>query len=592
MPTDDASSYVDPFQAAMQKPIQAIEKGSETLSAADPAALGSKVLQSATLGFGADAVGAISPSAGKKIRGLSDQYDKQHPMAAFGVDLAVGLAESAIPVAGEAQAGRVGALAAANPALRQAVAGSVMGGLQGLGSGGDMSQRLKHGAEGAATGAVAGGALGAATGLVRTALNRTPVADQAGVAFDSIKQALKKDGMTPEQAAAKLKANPNMRLADISPAAADLVRSASKTSQDAGRQVGDAVREDAEKQTQRAQAELQPLLPLKQKLLSDLPKMTANQQALYSQTRAEVVPVSTELKQLMAHPSVAPLIKSASEDFNASLRAGRLPGLPKFKSGQEIPTVGLDILQRKIGEAADTVGPGTEQYGTLRKLQAQLNGMAGSPALSAAQQQTAQLGAATRGQEWGGQFSKGLRTADMSEFRAMGPEGQQYARIGMVGGLEDYLRNHTRLPESRMNAIADAMDHPDVKEVLGSSTANAAKKAFKTEAARQRVNAQMASNTSKPQEFESENVARMGAHAANVVGGHAVGTVARLAASAGMSPAQAENIINIVAKPGGADQLKKAGMSKSLVDKFRAAIDTGGAAPQRALTNASLAQSK
>src|SRR5579885_3676601 len=66
----------------------------EKVSPVNPAALGSKVLQSATFGFGADAAGAIfGKQAEQTIRGLEQRYDKDNPFWSFGIDLAVGAAE-------------------------------------------------------------------------------------------------------------------------------------------------------------------------------------------------------------------------------------------------------------------------------------------------------------------------------------------------------------------------------------------------------------------------------------------------------------------------------------------------------------------
>lgn len=585
--------FQDPFAQAMggAAPPAAQAQIKQDSSALDPKSLGAKTLQSATFGFGADAVGAFDKDAGKKIRTLSDQYDRNHPMAAFGIDLATGIAES-MATGGMGAGGLAAKIGLSNPFVRQAATGAVSGAAMGAGGGGDMATRAKHAGEGAVTGALTAGALGTVGKAVGGVIDRTGIANQAGKAFDTIKAALAKDGMTVEQATAKLKADPSLRLADISPSAGDAVRKASKTSENAARQTRDVATADQAAQTERLTQQTQPFMPVKQKLIDGLDAATKEKDRLYDATRNEIVPITPELKDLLKNKTIAPFLKDAATDFQSSKEAGRLTGLPAFKQGTHVPTLALDMLQRKVGDAMEAVGTGNEAYGTLMALRTKINNLAGSPNLSQAQNAALKVGAAHDAQIWGGKFSKGLNGADIDAFRQMDPVAKQYARLGVVSGLEDYVREHTRMPESALNRLADQMNHPDMKEVLGPAIANRVKKSFATEAARARTTSEMVGSASKAAEFEGENVSRMAAHGANVVGGHAVGTAARLLASVGMSAEQAKNVITLAGSAGGLAKLEKAGLSRTVIDRLRKAMNTGGAASAKAVTNAVQTQSR
>lgn len=560
--------------------------GKGQISAYNPKALGAKTLQSATLGFGADAARVlIGKQAEKSIRDLSNAYDQQHPLAAFGIDLAVAAVESAVPVLGEAKDASL-VKTGVTMAAKRVATGSAVGAVAGVGAGGDAATRAKHGAEGAIEGGVLTLGLGAAGALLKPILDRLGPAgfSQAKAAADSIKRALASEGKSPADLVKYMRTNPNARLADFSPKVADLVVKASEVTNNTARQLGANLREDTEKQGSRLFNPSQPLLHVKQQLLDNVKTMQADMAKSYDKARfEETVPVTAEMQKIFDNPAVQPHLEEVAKEAQAARAAGRLNRLPPFKQGSEIPVYALDELQRKLGNAAeDAVGTG--HAGTLRDLQQGLNSMSGNTAqraralaakIGGEQSETGVLGA----QQWGSQFAFGLKSADIDQWRAMTPLQKEYARLGMTDGMERYLRDHSRMPAGALDKIADRMKDSQIREVLGDRTANQIKKTFATEATRARVNDQMARGGSRRAAFEEENTERIVGHGLNVVGGGAVGSWLRLAKAKGISEAQGRQIIDIATKPGGMQRLQAAGVDKNLLDRLTGLVKRRGFVP-------------
>ena len=407
---------------------------------------------------------------------------------------------------------------------------------------------------------------------------------QPRAAYERILRALATDGKTPQQLEAFLGKNPDSRIADFSPKVADLVAKASGKSNAAARALGSNVRADAEGQASRLYNPSQPLQHVKQQLADNLEGLQKQMSAQYRSAYAEVTPLTTELKAALDHPDVKPLVDEVLADYqklrmNPKSAAAQAP---KYKVGEEIPTAVIDDLQKRVSRAAsDKDAIGTMKAGGLQAAHAALKD-AQPASLDVAQRLAATVGgeASETGilgaQQWGAQFAFGMKSAPIEQWRAMNLLQREYARIGMTDGLERYLREHPRMPEGVLNKIGDKMNDPQIREVLGDRTANQIKKAFRGEAARVRVSDQMARGGSRRAAFEEENTERMASHAGNILGGHVIGTITRLATSVGFTPAQAEQIIDIATKPGGVERLRQAGIDKGLLDHVARALREKG----------------
>ncbi len=543
-------------------------------------ALGAKLYQSATLGYGADLDRVLfGKQAEETTRGLEKSYDKSNPFWALGMDLAVGSVEGAALGAGKVVQGGAAAIA------KGAAGGAAYGAAAGFGSGGTVEERTKKAGEGALTGTLAGGAAGVAGTLLKGAGDRLGKMgfSQPAQAAQAVQAALKKDGKTPQELESFMKQNPNARIADFSPAVADLVGSVGGQSNKLARQLGTSLREDAGAQLGRLQNPSQPLLHVKQQLASNLQDLQKQMQDSYKSAYSEVVPLSPELKKALDHPDVAPLVKDTLADYG-KLRmnpSSNVAQAPKYKVGEEIPTAVVDDLQKRLNDAAkDPAAIGKMKAGALQAAHAALKD-AQPESLNAAHRLAATVGGedpqtGVRGAEvWGGQFAMGLKAADPKAWEKMNPLQRQYARIGMVGGMERYLRDKGQMTEGALTKLGEKMDDPVVRNILGAKEANQVKKAFAAEAARSRVSNTMASGGSKRAQFQEENTGRAIAHMENVgvPGAHnVVGTAVRLLKSIGVPEARASSMIDIATKPGGLERLRKAGTDKKILDVVARAV--------------------
>lgn len=555
-----------------------------TIGTLDFDALGAKAYQAATFGFGADLDRVLfGKQAEQATRQLSNLYDQQHPLAAFGVDLAMAAAESALlPGAGKAQVAKSGVALLG----RQVAGGAAAGAAMGAGAGGDLSTRAKHAAEGAVEGTVAALGLGAAGAVLRPLLDRLGPAgfNQVKAAADKIKRALATEGKTPQQLASFLQSNPSARVVDFSPKVADLVTKAADVSNSTARRLAESLRTDAEGQASRLYNPSQPLQHVRQQLADNLDGLQRQMTAQYRSAYAEVTPLTAELRAALDHPDVRPLVDEVLSDYR-KLRANpnsAAAQAPRYRVGEEIPTAVIDDLQKRVSRAAsDKDAIGTMKAGGLQAAHAALKD-AQPASLDAAQRLAATVGgeASETGilgaQQWGAQFAFGMKSAPIEQWRAMNPLQREYARIGMTDGLERYLREHPRMPEGVLNKIGDKMNDPQIREVLGDRTANQIKKAFRTEAARARVSDQMARGGSRRAAFEEENAERIVGHGLNVVGGGAIGSWLRLAKAKSLTEPQAQQIIDIAAKPGGMQRLRMAGLDKNLLDSLASVMRNQG----------------
>lgn len=562
-------------------------------SALDLKGMGATALQSATLGGAATVAGLLGQKQMEQsIRETEKNYRADNPMAAFGIDLAVAGATGLIPGVGEANVAKVAA-SGAGLVARRAATGAALGGAMGANSVSTDESAGRHiskGIEGAVVGAVGSLGLSALGSLATPLLNRMGVVglDQARAAGAQVEKALKADGKSPQELATFLQQNPADRIADFSPRVASLIAKEGGRTQETGRALGNSIREDSAGQAGRitgGAAQAQPLGKLKAQMISDLDSLSRQMKQEYTQSKAEILPVTPELQKILDHPEVQPLLRQALKDYGAGRAAGvaDLQAAPKYKVGSEIPSAALDDLQKAVGKAAQEEGPGSIRYGTLSAAQRALKDQQ-SGSIVNAQQLAARLGGEDSrtgllgAQNWGHSFSLGLKSADPEQWARIkqNPEMVQYARLGALDGFEKYITNAGRMSEGALTKIADKMRDPQVEDVLGKKGANEVRKVFMNEAARQRVNASMGGGGSRQAAFTSENESRMVAHEGNVAAAKAIpglGTAMRLAHAFKIPEKQALAMIDIATKPDGAKRLAEAGLSKTTIDRI---MDTVG----------------
>jgi hypothetical protein len=553
-----------------------------SVGALDMDALGAKAYQALTFGFGASIDRALfGKQAADTTRQLVKDYDHDNPMASFGVDLAAAAIQSAaLPgVAAKGLAGSVGRLASG---------GAAMGSAQGAGSlaGTDASigDRATATIKGAAVGGAVGGIAGRIGAMARPQLERSGILSASKGAFDRVQAALKNDGKTMADLQNFLKGNPGARAADFSPSVAEAVGKAGGISNKSSEALGSAMREDMSGQTGRVTSGVQnaqPLDKVRSQMIEDLENLQGSRQQTYTQSKTESTTVTPELQELLNHPEVKPLFDKAVEDFNAGKSAGveDLKNAPKIKvlngSPSALPSALLDDLQKAVNTASKDEKPGTIRRGTLDSLNKALKEQQ-TGTVKEGQKLAARIGGEDSGtgilgaQEFGHAFMFGLKKADTAAWNKIkdNPEQVQYARLGMTNALDEYLSKSSQMTEGALTGIANQMRSSQVQEVLGKKGANDVRKVFEQEAARQRVNASMQKGGNRQAAFHEENESRMASHAANVIGmgGHAIGTVARLLTGTGMSSKQADNLIQMAAKPGGLAKLQAAGASKNVID--------------------------
>jgi hypothetical protein len=566
--------------------------GTPTPEPMSPSETGAKVLQSATLGFGADAAGAaFGKPVETSIRKLAQQYDDKHPLAGIAIDLATATAWSAVPGIGEANdVAKVPGLLARGAKLTEGMVGRTavgagVGAAAGAGAGGDAAARGKHAGEGALEGGLAAAGLG---GLGKFVLK--PVFDhmgfsQAKEAADAIQAALKKEKKSIAGLDDFMQKNPNARIADYSPKVADLVTKAVSTGNDAARAAQKAVVQDAARQKTRIAQEAQPMLKLKNDIRDELNDLGKDRDDKYNFAHTEIAPLTPELQQVLNSPSVKPHFDAAvtklaqDKAMPASAMGKKAAIVPKYNVNKEIPNYILDETQRGI-EGAIKEGTGTDTSG-LMAARAMINRSA-KPSLSDAQMAAARAQKAQDAQDWGFKYAKGLKAAPIDEFRAMGPAEQKYAQLGIANGLEGYLHDTRRMSEGQLRDLANYVKDPAIVEALGKRNASQASAIFRKEADRAKTNRQMLNGVSGRADYTemaSENAA---AHIGNVAAKSVIpagGTLLRLANSLGMPQSRAKIIIDIAAKPGGLERLKKSGVSPGVINKVANALKLKGAVP-------------
>ena len=554
-------------------------------------------LQSATFGGAATVAGMIGQKQLEhSIRETEKNYRADHPLSAFGIDLVVASATGLIPGLGEANAAKVAA-SGAGLVARRAGTGAAIGGTMGANSVStdeSLGKHVRAGVEGAAVGAVASLGLSALGSLATPLLNRMGAygMNQMRAAAEQIKKALSADGKTVDDLAKYVQQNPTARISDFSPKVASLIAKEGGRTQETNRVLGNNLREDAAGQSGRVAAgvaQAQPLGKVKAQMIADIDTLKVKMKQEYTQSKAEILPVTPELQNILSHPEVEPLFRQALKDYAGGRAAGvaDLQSARKYKAGAELPSAVLDDLQKAVGKAAEEEGTGSIRYGTLKAAQDSLkNEQSGSivnaqklaARLGGAESETGVLGAQT----WGHSFAFGVKDADPAQWARFrnDPEMVQYARLGMLDGLEKYLTNASRMPEGSLTKIADKLRSPQIEEVLGKKGANDVRKVFMNEAARQRVSASMGSGGSHQAAFLEKEAERNLGHEGNVVAAKAagipgLGTALRLAHAFKIPEKQALAMINIATKPDGAAQLAKAGVSKNVIDKIMDTIGRG-----------------
>jgi hypothetical protein len=595
----------------------------QVMSATDPKGLGAKVLQSATFGFGADAAGALlGKRREQEIRQLEQDYDNQHPLASFGIDLAVAGATMPLFGAGEAKLAATGARLAgrAVPAAGDAVravsplqgaaravgGGAAYGAAQGAGSGGTMGERVSK----AEKGAIVGGALGGvAAGITKGAtpfLEKTGLVSPTPGALSALQAALKKDGKSLKDLNQFLAKNPGKRAADFSPSVAKVVSTAGAVSPKTNQALGDAIRGDAAGQADRIMGGVEAtrlvqrspaasLDKIKQEMSDHIDKLAADTKQTYGKAYGEIMPVSPELQKVLDHPEVNPILQQKLTDYHNTRLLGTGPQskAPKYKVGAELPVSVLDDLQKAVGAAAKDEGVGTARAGVLQAAQRQLKEHQSGTIVNA-QALAARLGGdegrmsgIIGAQTWGSNFAFGRKAADPEAWERIkdSPEMVQYARLGMLDGLGKYLDEHTRMGDGALTKIADKLKTPQVTDVLGKKTANDVRKIFETEATRARTSASMDRSSVRPS--DQDDGAETAIHAVKVAAGGPVratlGAI-KLLTGYGMSEKQALRLIEIAGQPGGMAKLQSMGATPKVMKAIDDAFQNRGKIAGRAGT--------
>jgi hypothetical protein len=560
-----------------------------------------KAFQSATFGGGADLVRLFTGKQNEHtIRQIAYDYDDQHPLAGFGIDLVTAGTMSFIPGIGGAKDVETltkGAELAAKMAKasklkaygKAALGGAAYGGLTGVFGGGDLGTRAEHGVENAALGGVLGPTLSYAGKAARPLLEKMGLASAEKGAAQKILSAINKSGKTPAEFDAFIKKNPNGRLADFSEHVSDVVAKAGGLTQNTARAISKIADADRESQIRRIYSGAEAATPLdktKEEMFQNIDKLRTQKNAAYKLSKTEEQGVSPELRNTLNHPAVKPIVENAIKDYGQAKAIGVHDILespkPHFKGDtlERIPSALLDDIQIELRKAANaqetsTTLKGTlnaaldaiksHQEGTIKDAQSLASRLGGEHLING--EPTGIIGA----QKWGQDYAFGTKDADINVFRKFTPEQKEYAKLGMLMGLEEYLYKHNRMAPGALNGIADGLKNPKITEVLGKKAANDARKVFVRESARAKVTANIEKGGSRVAAFNAENQKRSLSHGANVLvsaAGHVLGTGVSLLTASGMSEKQAMAIMNIATKPGGLSKLYKSGMDKKLVDKL------------------------
>ena len=585
-------------------------------------AAGYRAFDSATLGLGEKAIGLVNQHAADDIKKQSEDYDADHPWASAAIDVLVAGATMAIPgvdavasgralgsaarLGGEAVGRAIPAVGRLGTALGESGFGQGAGRLASSVAGSSIGKGARYGAvaggirgatdaqpgevmAGAARGALTGGALGAAGGAVagqagriaQGGLEKAGALSASKASAEQFTAALKSEGKTLTGLNKFLDENPNARIADYSKAAAALVSKAGKTSDSARERLGDTLRVDAAGQAERLRdvTKAVPFARTRQEMTEEIDRLSAQRDQGYASGRTEITPLTPELKDALAHPAVAPLLKDSLKSY-ANLRkdvGSDVARAPRYKEGAEIPSAVLEDVQKSIGKAMKAEGTGSTKYGELQSVRktlksaqtgSVLGGQAAAAILGKPENETGILGAA----KWGYGFSQAQKSAPIDSFRKFTDLQKEHARLGVLEGVESYFKRGAELGEGKLKEIAAGFKTDDIREVLGPRNANQLHKAFLGEAARLRTSAGMRSAAQEGSGGAVDVAAHAVAHVAShlVPGGHVLLATAKTLTRLGLTGEQAKAAIDMAARPGGIEYLKKSGADRKVLDALYA----------------------
>ncbi len=416
------------------------------------------------------------------------KYREEAPWRSFAADLAGGIANPLMRLL------PVGGANKAITAAKSAGAGAVAGGLYGAGT---TEGNVWDRAEGAATGGIVGGAVGAvaptvidagAKGvryLVDQTIGRMGKTNQASVAGRKIMEALQRDGLTPDEAMARLqKLGPQAALLDVGPnsqaLAASVARAPGKgkvnledfvTARQEGTRSPSNVLTGA--QSQRVAEGIDSLIPDK---VDDTLKAVQAQRARAggNYERAKVDPVNNLV-------DIAPMVKSLDDEIassKGSIRTGleRVRGLLVDKNSR--PEVTIDALhQAKMaiddlmssGEGRNSIGRVGQQrikdYQTQLLKAIETSGPAGAE-YATGRGATAAAWRTQEALESGGSFMNRSEFPNPKELKAalakMSPEDLDAFRMGAAGALKSKIAD---LPV-RADSTKRIMDIPALESKI------------------------------------------------------------------------------------------------------------------------------
>lgn len=537
-------------------------------------ASGAKAYQSLTFGFGADVDEQISKGQGAKTRAAAHQFESDNPWTSLGIDMGAGVVQSMAP--GLRNFGKIaGPPSAFNIAKSGAKVGAVMGGLYGAGSGGeDIGERASRALQGSVSGAVGGAALGVAQSQVAKLLGRgiesvpfqnliTPAAN----ATKNIMSAIRASGKTLERVQRELEADPAKTLADVVPGMASILKKAQNTSESVQSQLKDNLQQKLGGTASRMEGGVKRAMNSIDDMIQDIQgqfgKLELGKNADYAQAHAEKAVLTPEIRNILSNPAVKSLMTTAQETTAGMIQAGKTPKVT-LKPG-ESPVAFLDQVQRQIGTAIDAEKDPARKV-LLTELKAKMNDELGkqSASLAGGQDAAKKLASYNDAKEdamkWGMQFAKGVNNVDMKTFQAMSdPLQKAHAQFGFLNGLNDtYLSQVGNMTTQQIQNMKTALTSDMTKELLPLKYSTRINKMLDRELAFRKNAASISPKIERAEIAENRSADTM-TYGVNKLLGGAVGSAMKLLNKAGMSEAQASQIVKLGASPEGLEMLKASG---------------------------------
>ncbi len=568
---EDFGKAVPSKQVTEQPQQQPTEPSKEKFSTFE--ASGAKAYQSMTFGFGADLDEAISKGQGAKTRAAARQFENENPWTALGLDIGAGVTQSMMP--GIRSFGKVaGPPSAFNIAKSGAKVGAVMGGLAGAGAGGDVGERAERALYGSAAGTIGGVAIGLAQGQVAKILGRVgesiPFQSMITPASNAAKQLMSfisASGKSLERVERELAADPSKTLSDVLPGMSPLLKKLQGTSPEVQTQLKENIQKKLGGTSSRMEGGVKRAMNSIDDMIQDVQgqfhAMELGKNADYAQAHSEKAVITPEIKNILTNPAIKSLLAPAQETTAGMIQAGKTPKV-SLKPG-ESPVAFLDQVQRQIGTAIDTERDPARKV-LLTDLKTKMNEELGkqSTALAGGQDAAKKLATYEKSKEdamkWGMQFAKGVNSVDMKAFQEMSdPLQKAHAQFGFLNGLNDtYLSQVGNMSTSQIQNMKTALTSDMTKELLPLKYSTKINKMLDRELSFRKNADKISPKIERAEISDNKNTDTM-TYGVNKWLGGAVGSAMKLLNKAGVSEAQALQIVKLGASPEGLEMLKSSG---------------------------------